>query len=431
MAKALLARGLGVMGKSMNTGSKRIIIVEALGSGFGLRLIRRACELGYDTVFLTMGRERYRHDVDKQILENVPANLQIVEGVDTRCADSIEEALRPLRTKETRVLAQVDRSMIATAEACQRLEIPHVSTETIQRCTNKADFREALRRNGVRSVKSVTVGSLPGIEGVVEEMDFPLVIKPAVGTASIGVSSVRSIAELTAETSELLKEGTQQVLIEEYLVGPLVSAECFVSSGKVHVFGLTDRTLSTPPSFGELAWSFPTHLDDDTEQQVKNLAQDVLDAVGLMSGPAHIEFVVTATGPVPVEINPRFAGRGLTAIVQEISDLDPYQLTLEAEFAPIELNGGNAPERFGAQHAIYGPPTSTVGAEVLETAKQIPGVGIIRFVPGADGFPVFTDNVDLGEVTAWAGTPVQAQMAARAAAQYVMGQITEPNRKAS
>jgi biotin carboxylase len=193
------------------------------------------------------------------------------------------------------------------------------------------------------------------------------------------------------------------------------------------LLGLTDRVLSVPPGFAELAWSFPVELSAATVEQVRQASADVLDAVGFTSGPAHVELVLTVDGPRVVEINPRMAGRGLSYLISELSGYDEYELTIRAARRE-SLPGRGRPQRVGggAEHVVYGPADASVDPRAVEVVRALPGVELVRLVPGGSAPPAFDGMVDHGEVMAWGATAGEAALHARAAAQFLMGQL-RPN----
>jgi biotin carboxylase len=303
-------------------GRADVVIVESLGTGHGLRLVQTACRLGLRTVFVTVGLDRYRYDVDRDVVTHPPTNLTVLTGVDTRSPTAIAEALSASAVKEMSVLAQVDRSLPATADACAALGLRFVPVDVVRRCTDKMEFRAACRGVEAGRVLAHRADTVQEAVRHAYEIGYPVIVKPATGTASLGVRSAMTADQVARAAAAILAGSEGQpsaVLLEEYLAGPLVSAECFRHQGTTLLFGMTDRVLSVPPSFAELAWSFPLDLPEATTDQVARTCTQVLDAVGFDTGPAHVELVLTTDGPRVVEINPRMAGRGLGRVAAAVA----------------------------------------------------------------------------------------------------------------
>jgi biotin carboxylase len=404
-----------------------LVIIEAMGTGHGLRLAETATRLEIDTVFVTSGVDRYRYDVRRALLDAPRPGLRIVSGVDTRDAGAIADVIAAHRGPDTAVLAQVDRSLLPTAQACAKLDVRSLAADVVRRCTDKAEFRAVCRAAGLAEVASHRADDVDSAVRHAARIGYPVIVKPARGTASLGVRSALDAEQVAAAAGAILAGAEGQpsaVLLEEYLVGPLVSAECFRHDGRTLLLGLTDRVLSVPPGFAELAWSFPLDLPESTVDAIRRVCVEVLDAVGFSSGPAHVELVLTVAGPRVVEVNPRLAGRGLSYIVSELSGYDEYELTIQAALgAPLPV--AKPPRRTGggAEHAVYGPAGAAVDPAAVAVVDGLPGVEYVRLVPGSSATAAFDGLVDHGEVLAWGDTVAEAQLRARAAAQFLMGQL--------
>ena len=141
-----------------------------------------------------------------------------------------------------------------------------------------------------------------------------------------------------------------EVILEQFLEGPLVSVEMMTAGGRHHLLGLTDRRLGGYPNFVEIGGSFPVHVEN--EEAVVSMVEQALNALGINFGPTHTELILTAEGPRIVEINPRLAG----GVVPDMIDaalgrqilVDIVRLHLGEDFAPVP-----APRGVGTIQAFY------------------------------------------------------------------------------
>lgn len=402
----------------------RLVIVEALGSGNGLRLVSSACDLGFRTLFVTTGRSRYQDDLQRSLLASPPASLSVVEGVNTTSATDIARALEPVVSDHPVVLSQVDRSQHVASLAAEQLGLATpLPSGVIRRCTDKGELRSTLAAACISPVATQVVGNLEQAVSAAATLGWPVVAKPLRGTGSVGVRLVRDEDELRSAIEALRSMGSLEMLIEEYLVGPLVSLELFRWCGQTVALGLTDRVLSPPPEFAELAWTYPMHVAPGLESRITELGDHILSHLGFSNGAAHLEFVLTQDGPKVVEVNPRMAGRGLTDLVSMLSGYNEYEMTLRAALGEGPGTRGNPLGMFGGEHVISGPAGPAVAPTVLEEAARLPGVQHVRYLPASRALGTAGGLLDLGEVQALGSTFAEAQARARAAAQFVMGQI--------
>lgn len=402
-----------------------VVIVEALGSGSGLRIVRAGLDLGMHVLFVTVGRGRYVDDYDRSLLEEKHERLEIMEGVDTGDATAVEAVLSSVLGRFRGVVSQVDRSILPTATACRKLGVPFLDPDVLVRCADKGEFRLACAENAVSTVRAVTSRSVADAVRGAEGLGLPVVVKPSVGTSSQNVALAYSVEQVRVAAERILaaSDGRAQVLIEEYLVGPLVSAEVFRHGGRTHVLGLTDRTLSPVPDFWEVGEAFPLVLGDSDRDGVIDVCTRVLDVLGFDRGPAHIELILAEDGPRVVEVNPRMGGRGLSYMTSQLSEWSVHQATLLA--AVGEEPHRQTPPRpgYAAEHAVLcrRPPVDPSAA--LARVRALPGVWRARLVDW-DRAPIAYDgHREVGEVVAGGETYGEAVIRARAAAQFLQGAV--------
>jgi biotin carboxylase len=393
-----------------------LIIVEALGSGNGLALVQAAADSSAEVMFAIHDVERYAHDVDFAILADPPSNLTIMTGLATTDPAALIGLLSAPETQGAGVIAQVDRTVTPVAESCAVTGHAFLSPGVIRLCADKSAFRARMDRAGLPGPRWAVATGRSELAAAASRVGAPAVVKPSLGSGSLGVKLAWTAAEIVDHAGTLLARGTP-ALIEEYLLGPLVSLELFRHQGITTVLGLTDRVLSDPPYFAELSWTFPLEIADDDRDAVSVLAGATLDAVGFDRGPAHVEFILTSAGPVVVEVNPRMAGRGLTRMVSDLSGYDEYAMVV-AQALNSELPPPCVPARgHQSEWVVTGPAGSGLPAAAVHAVSRLPGIRHVRLNHPSTAPHAFGNHYDLGEVRAAGATFAEAQMRSRAGAQ--------------
>ena len=99
--------------------------------------------------------------------------------------------------------------------------------------------------------------------------------------------------------SEYSRENSRNgtVMVEEYMEGPEVSVEIMVVEGEPHILAITDKYITPPPYFVELAHCEPSRLGAETQNRIREVASQAVRAVGIENAPAHVEIKVTEDGP--------------------------------------------------------------------------------------------------------------------------------------
>lgn len=150
--------------------------------------------------------------------------------------------------------------------------------------------------------KVLTPGTQPPADA-----PFPLVAKPREGVASLDVQLCRSAAELADYCAGFWqRQPGRALLLDAYMEGPLFTLETLGDGQRLQAIGGFDVTLSPPPHFVELEarWNGPLSRAN------RSAALAQVAAFGVNFGVCHSEFILTANGPVLVEINYRSIGDG-------------------------------------------------------------------------------------------------------------------------
>ena len=203
-------------------------------------------------------------------------------------------------------------------------------------CMDKDLMKAVLRANGIAVTKSVTLR-----EGDPPEhpFDYPVFVKPASLGSSVGISKVRSEAELVPAV-ELARRHDDKVLVEEAVSG--VEVECGVLGNRTPLASLPGEIVAHGFS-GEDWYDYSAKYDEGGmdllvpprigEEQVRNV-QDVSVAAFVATeceGMARVDCFVTDAGEVLVnELNtiPGFTSTSVYAKLFEASGI-PYAELLD------------------------------------------------------------------------------------------------------
>jgi biotin carboxylase len=338
-----------------------LVFIESNTTGTGRLFVKAAGEYGYKTVMLVERPERY------PFLEQDSVPYR-------RCNTSVSAELGDVLQCLSResLLAGIFSSseyFIETAATfAARYGLPGANPEAVRACRNKWVQRQRLQCAGLHSPKFECVTGAEQARVVLEHISLPVIVKPTMGSGSVGVRLCYTAQEVVDHASVLLQRTVnergmplpREVLIEEYLIGPEYSVETFGEA----VLGITRKHVSAEPFFVELGHDFPADLPPGLRKSIADTAQQGLDALGLNWGPGHVEIRLTAKGPAIVEINPRLAGGFIPEIVRRAIGIDMVRETVRLaageESVPRPVRDGHAsirfltPSRNGIIAAIHG-----------------------------------------------------------------------------
>ncbi|MEJ2368736.1 MAG: ATP-grasp domain-containing protein [Acidobacteriota bacterium] len=161
-----------------------------------------------------------------------------------------------------------------------------------------------------------------------ETLQFPLVLKPAVGFFSVGVAAVpaaeqwygavKKVGDELAAQAGLYPEsvlGPSRLLVEQYLEGEELAVDAYYTDGGLPVIlNIMAHPFQGPEDTDDRIY----YTSADVIRRFRAPLQEALSEAGRVLGlknfPVHAEFRLNRAGKaVPVEMNPlRFAGFGAT-----------------------------------------------------------------------------------------------------------------------
>lgn len=294
---------------------RALILVE--GASNTLRYVEAAQRLGLHPIILSADPTRYDY---------LAAGSNDVVRVDTDNIDAlIRECSRTRAAYDSIGITSATEVFYATsAKLCRHFDLPGPNPTSIERCRDKFTQRQLLAEAGVPIPACRLALDAADIESYASEIGFPVVLKPAVGSASIGVRLCRNVDELSEHTNYLLGEkhiwsSSPRVLVEEFAQGPYYSTEIMGSE----IVAVCTAEFGLPPHFICHGFTYPAPLTNGEYERIADVSLSCLAAVGLGWGPTNVELRWTKRGPVVIEVNPRLSGRPGPELVRLAYGMDP------------------------------------------------------------------------------------------------------------
>lgn len=386
---------------------KKMMILGA--SALQVPAIKKAKELGYLIILV---------DYDENAVGFALADVKLVVSTLDQ-----EEVYRQALIYEPDVVitSTSDGPVRTAAYVNERLgKRPDLSYENSLCATIKSRMRDRLRECGVPIPEYYAATDFAGFSEAVDRLNGHCIVKPADNAGSRGVVLLggserqdgiledeehgearerkRRVYEYSLENS---RNGT--VMVEEYMKGPEVSVEMMVVEGEPHILAITDKYITPPPYFVELAHCEPSRLDEETQNRIREVAAQAVRAIGIENAPAHVEVKVTPEGPKIVELAARLGGDFIT------SKLVPLSTGIDMVGASVLLATGEKPDltqtrkQGAAIHFIHAKEDQQGVIEkitVPETLREADGVEeiVLYQKPGATVQGTRSSNDRLGHV---------------------------------
>ncbi|CAK0850917.1 unnamed protein product [Prorocentrum cordatum] len=361
-------------------GSRMVALV--IGSGYrasSLGMFERMHELGICTVVVD-GGDSWAREME---VAGVVHKVVVVPGIghlrqDAELADAVVDALRAASIGNiTGAYNAYNKYLLLTALVAERLGVVTNSYEAVRRCVFKNETRKCLVANGLEPWKSFPCSTTQDIEQAVGQIAFPAILKPAKGSASVGVVKVLSAEEAVKTFVKQRAERNIQdevFLLEEYIDGPEFGVEIVMQHGRLLFCSVMDADKQSYGQFFQgTGRSFPTAHGHVVEALISSHCGASVHALGLTTGVFDLDVRFSPQCGVRIlEVNARMGGGSVQRMHQHVYGMDLIELHLQTCM-------GISVEHVADMHPLE--PSMCYEAGWLESphSGKVSGIGIDAF----------------------------------------------------
>lgn len=160
-----------------------------------------------------------------------------------------------------------------------------------------------------------------GISSILE-MQFPIIVKPVDLTGGNGVSICQDNSYFErAFIHAFSKSRAKKVIVEELLSGSYHGLSTLIQGGKLVSFFLDDE-FYLPKNFRVSATAYPSSVDISQIEPLLLDAQKLVSALKLTDGLLHFQLILTARGPIIIEVMRRTPGDFYSDFVNMSSNIN-------------------------------------------------------------------------------------------------------------
>ncbi len=191
------------------------------------------------------------------------------------------------------------------------VEIIGASAESINKAEDRGEFKKVIEALGLESPQSIVAHSLDDALKMVDQVGYPLVIRPSFTLGGMGGAIAQDRADLEKIVERALMESpTHEALIEESLIG-WKEFEMEVMRDKNDNAIIVCSIENIDPMgvhTGDSITIAPTQTLSDREYQMMRKASiDILRAIGVDCGGSNVQFALNPEDGrmIVIEMNPR------------------------------------------------------------------------------------------------------------------------------
>lgn len=209
---------------------KKLLILAA--NAESIPIVRTAQDMGIYTIVTDHIPASPAKEVADQYFD--------IDGKDVEALEKIVEQ----ESVDGILVGCADPLVPSYVSLCKRTSLPcYIPEDALEFLTNKRVLKQVCREAAIPIIKSFFEGTR--YEDVpMNELDFPVIVKPAVGRGGKGVSLCKEESEIKkafAKAKHFADNG--EVIIEEYFDGDDVTINYLFYNGVPHLIGFMDRAV--------------------------------------------------------------------------------------------------------------------------------------------------------------------------------------------
>ena len=291
--------------------------------------------------------------------------------------------------KVERVIGVLEQLQVPLAQVREELRLPGIGVETAVRFRDKAHMKSVLAAAGVPCARHRLAESPSAAQGFVDDVGFPVVVKPPAGAGAKGTFRLDDAEDLRVWLESAPPTSARPALMEEFLTGDEGSFDSVTVDGRL-VWHSVSHYLPTPLEVLRNPWIqwailMPRDISGPEYTTLYATAPAALTALGLGTGLTHMEWFRRPDGSIAIsEVAVRPPGGGISEMLNYAHDMDVYtawaRLMVYGDFDPPERRwsvGAMFPrgQGSGRVRAVHGLDQlqAELGSLVVEARLPQPG----------------------------------------------------------
>ncbi|MDE9453247.1 ATP-grasp domain-containing protein [Xenorhabdus bovienii] len=295
---------------------KYLILIESTKSGPGPKLVEKLLNKNITPVLMTNSPSKYEWLNESVLILPFSEDFEQIHSIISDFAK--DHMIIGITTTR-------DEFTYLSAELAFSLGLPSQNKDAVHLCQYKNEQKSILMRKSIPTPKFLEIKNFDNYNlDFIDSISLPVIVKPARGYASFGISLCNTNEELNQYFLNLKnKDDTTDtdkvsILIEEFINGEEYSVEVFDGIA----IGIIKKRMSQTDLFSETGYI----ANPDITKSVKNTliltAENAAKALDLCWGPIHIDLMLKNDEAYIIEVNPRIAGSFISELINDTYQFD-------------------------------------------------------------------------------------------------------------
>lgn len=292
-------------------------------------------------------------------LDDSPAKKYADEHVQESTLDK-EAVLKVAKERNASLVIAtcIDQANSTCCYVAEQLNLPRpYSYQTSLDVTDKVRMKDIMIKNNVPTSRYVNVKTIE--EALNQELNFPIMVKPADSNSANGVKKVKNYEELKEYLPVALKfSRNKYAIVEEYVEGVEISAYTVIVNKKAHLLMTQERIsviegeANTIKCFAAIA---PARISKKAKENAEAIATKIAEAFNLDNTPLFFQGIVSGDNISIIEFAPRIGGGMSFHTIHEGTGFDILESSIDSFLnKTIQLDGFHQMDKCFALNQIYG-----------------------------------------------------------------------------
>lgn len=289
-----------------------IVVIEAVSSG--VNYIHDINEMGYNPVCVELYHEDEDEREQMRFLHDFNYSLVCDDSPDIIMADeSYEKTFEMIKELDPiLIIPGSDLGIPWANKMSYELGLPANNPELLDKMMDKRCMQESIRNSNLRYIRSKVITSFDEAKEFISETDSSkVVVKPAIGRASVGVCICMNDDDLrdAIALNEDISSQDDEMIIQEYVGGDEYVLDSVSCNGVNRIVaGYKYEKIQTDGGAPIYDYLITVDENDSSFKEIIEYHKKVILAIGVEYGAIHAEYKIDEKGPALMEVNCRVNG---------------------------------------------------------------------------------------------------------------------------
>lgn len=312
---------------------------------------------GYDQIALIEEyRERGFQTVLVDYFENPPAKSYADKHYQISTLDINAVKKVAMEEKVDLVMtACTDQALVTMAKVSEELSLPcYLTYDVACKVTNKLLMKKIMLDNNIPTAKF----KIASVFEKIEEMQYPMVVKPADANSSKGVERVYNDIELQDAVKKAKGFSRQgEVIIEEYKSGEELSVDVWVEDYKPSIMCISQSLkIKDEKKFTIVQSKYPCQVNSKDEDKILAVLSNIAIAFNVRRGPLLVQLIKGDDEINIIEFSARYGGGTKYKLIEAVSGINPMKAIVDLSLGENKLINISRTKRYYHMNYVYCNP---------------------------------------------------------------------------